>query len=78
MQVLIEGFIPPPIIETYPVLKRSNRGCVILFTSEKAGTVLISGDSPYDVGEVVGNLHEGVYTVLPVTAKVTLSNEGLL
>lgn len=79
MKTELTNFAPPPVITTYPHLKRSNRGCVILFTSEKAGVVLIEGDqTQYAVGDNVSNLHEGVYTALPMNATVILSNEGLL
>jgi hypothetical protein len=79
MKTIIHNFTPPPVIRTYPHLKRSNRGCVVLFTSEKAGVVLIEGDqTSYSVGQYVDGLYEGTYTTLPIDAVVELSNEGLL
>jgi hypothetical protein len=58
---------------SYPCLKHTNLGTVVMFTAPKVGMVLVKGDSR-EVGSYHENLNEGSYRTLPVGEGVEVKN----
>ena len=63
-----------PAEATYPCLKKSNGGLVVLFTDEETGTVVVP-DGFSDLGYYHEGWDEcGSFTILPKGQSITLEN----